>query len=59
MNDPTTYNPNDDPTRIYSAVWYAKCGITVLRHDRRVIGIQHTEERTHERDEKYAGSPVY
>ena len=35
LNIDTDYNPNDDPTRIYSAAWYAKHGVKVLRHDRK------------------------
>jgi len=30
-----SYSLNDDPTRIYSAAWYAKHGVKVLRHDRK------------------------
>ena len=37
---------NDDPTRIYSAAWYAKHGIKVLRHDRK--GVSEREFTVHD-----------
>ena len=29
-----TQEANDDPTRIYSAAWFERHGVQVLRHDR-------------------------
>jgi len=48
----TNYNPNDDPMQIYSAAWYAKHGVKVLRHDRKRT--QH-EHNTHNRSLDHVG----